>query len=98
MASDIIEKKSAYKLKITADYTFMGKIQYIAQTLGVITLDTIYGDKVIFLMLVQTENEKSLCEKLMEATSASSIVERECAVWYGVSKDGSAHILSEREE
>lgn len=97
-ASDIIEKKSAYKLRITVDYTFMGKIQYIAQMLGVIMLDTIYGDKVIFIMLVQTENEKSFCEKLMEATSASSVVERECAVWYGVSKDGSAHILSEREE
>lgn len=97
-ASDIIEKKSAYKYTITVDYTFMGKIQYTAQSLGVITLDTVYGDKVIFIMLVQTENEKAFCEKLMEATSAQAVLKKECTVWYGISEDGNVHILSESEE
>ncbi len=97
-ASDIIEKKHAYKYKLTLDYTYMGKIQYIAQSFGVITLDTVYGDKVVCIMLVETDHDKAFCDSIMEATSAQADLNRECSVWYGISSDKSVHILSEYEE
>lgn len=94
-ASEIIEKRSADKLKVSVDYTFMGKVQYIAASLDIITLDTIYDDKVNFIFVVLPEARGPLTDKLMEATSATAVIEKESEVVFGTTDNNEVHIFKE---
>ena len=51
-ASEIVEKKCAFEMKIVTDYTGVGKIQYILGQENMTVLDSVYTDKVEFSVLV----------------------------------------------
>ena len=51
-ASEIVEKKRAFEMKIVTDYTGIGKIQYILGQENMTVLDSVYTDKVEFSVLV----------------------------------------------
>ena len=51
-ASEIVEKKRAFEMKIVTDYTGVGKIQYILGQENMTVLDSVYTDKVEFSVLV----------------------------------------------
>lgn len=73
-ASTIIEKLPGTRFSIETDYTYMGKIQYIAASIGAHILDTIYTDKVTLVVLTDFDSGNSFIKKVAEATSASSPV------------------------
>lgn len=69
-ASSVIEKRLSHRLKVTTDYTGIGKIQYIAGTMNLPVLDTDYTDTVTMTVLTGTADKDSFIKKVTEATSA----------------------------
>lgn len=67
--STIITKIYGYKLKITTDYTGLGKIQYILGQRKVPILDSVYTDKVELEILLPEDDVENLQEALVEATN-----------------------------
>lgn len=90
-ASDIMDKRRAYKLRIKTDYTYMGKIQYIAASNEIAVTETIYGDKVEYVMLVTPDKLEHFIELVISATSAAVNIVNEDEIWYGYSADGNIH-------
>lgn len=68
--SKVIEKRLSHRLKITTDYTGIGKIQYIAGTMALPILDTEYTDSVSMTVLTSIHDKDSFIKKVTEATSA----------------------------
>lgn len=76
-ASKIITKMHGCKLKITTDYTGLGKIQYILGQSGITVLEPIYTEKVVLNVLVPEEKEKRLIEEIVESTNGQAHIEKE---------------------
>ena len=92
-ASEIVTKKPARELHIYTDYNGAGKLQYIMATNEITVLDTIYTDKVEMIALVPDAMYGTIENKVMEATSATAVLEDAGEVWYGVLSDGSIHVF-----
>lgn len=78
-ASTIITRICGFKLKITTDYTGIGKIQHILGKRAVPVLDSVYTDKVEIFLLVSEEEEPSLIAEITEVTNGQAVTERELA-------------------
>lgn len=65
-ASEVIEKRSGFLLKMAADYNGIGKIQYILGKKGLPTIASEYGADVTLEVLVPEEEEKGLKEEITE--------------------------------
>lgn len=78
----IIEKVLAKKLEVITDYNGIGKLQYIASTMNIITLDTIYTDIVTAILLVTEETEHAFCKKFLEATNGKAIFNELDRIYY----------------
>ncbi|WP_251391044.1 YigZ family protein [Mediterraneibacter agrestimuris] len=76
-ASMIITRISGAKLKLTTDYTGIGKIQYILGQRKIPILDSVYTDKVEVFVLVSEEEEKSLISEITEGTNGRAVIEKE---------------------
>lgn len=92
-ASEIVVKSPAFKMHIYTDYNGIGKLQYIMSTNDIHVLDTIYTDSVEMIVPVPAEMYEMIENKVLEATSASAVIENEGEIWYGVLKDGNVHIF-----
>lgn len=77
--STIITRISGFKLKITTDYTGIGKIQYILGQKKIAVLDSEYTDKVEIYVLVSEEEEQKLISEITEGTNGQAVIERESA-------------------
>lgn len=75
-ASMIITRISGAKLKLTTDYTGIGKIQYILGQRKIPILDSVYTDKVEVFVLVSEEEEKSLISEITEGTNGRAVIEK----------------------
>ena len=73
-ASEIVEKKRAFEMKIVTDYTGVGKIQYILGQENMTVLDSV---------LVPVAAYDGLEKKITEGTSGSAKIEKGDEVWYG---------------
>ena len=96
-ASEIVEKKRAFEMKIvtdytgvgkiqldiTTDYTGIGKIQYILGQENMTVLDSVYTDKVEFSVLVPVAEYDGLEKKITEGTSGGAKIGKGDEVWYG---------------
>lgn len=82
-ASVVFEKCYGNQVSIQTDYNGIGKLQYIAATMELRTLDTEYTDKVIMKLLVPVEQQDELEQKVIEATSGRAIIEIEDTIYYG---------------
>lgn len=89
-ASRVILKKKGILLKVTTDYTGIGKIQYIAGERSIPILDSEYTDKVVMKMLVPEEEENAVRKAITESTSGRAGLEKEEELYYAVI-DGSVH-------
>ena len=78
----ILEKHYGKQLKVTTDYTGLGKIQYIAGTLDLTTLSTDFTDIVVITLLVPPDNLGSLIKKVQEATNGKATIEELDDVYY----------------
>ncbi len=80
--SQIITKIFGFKLKITTDYTGLGKIQYLLGQRGLTILDSVYTDKVEVTVLIPEEEEQILMAEIIEATNGQALIERAGECWF----------------
>ncbi len=64
----LIERIAHIRQKFTVDYTLSGKVQYEILNGGHILEDTIYTDKVEFVVLSKAGEEEKLCENVINLT------------------------------
>lgn len=74
-SSEIVTRISGFKLKITTDYTGLGKIQYILGERGIQILDTQYTDQVVLEVLLSEEQLKPVQAEITEGTSGRALLE-----------------------
>ncbi|MDD7403346.1 MAG: YigZ family protein [Butyribacter sp.] len=76
-ASRIIEKQTGVKVMVDTDYNGIGKLQYVAATLQIPVLDTIYTDKVQMVLLVPSGLLDKVTKEITEATSGQAVIRPE---------------------
>lgn len=82
-ASLVIEKKEGRIIKITTDYSDLGKIQYILGENQTPVLDSVYTEKVELKVLFPEEQAERLEETLTDSTSGKAALEDEEKCFYG---------------
>ena len=75
-ASKVILKQKGIALKITTDYTGLGKIQYIAGERNIPVLDSEYTDKVVMKLLVPVQDVGSVQKAITEGTKGRAGIEK----------------------
>lgn len=80
--SMLITRRLAKKLEICCDYTWIGKIQYLAAQMKLRTLDTDYSDVVRLILLVPVQECDHFRKQVTEATSGQVQVEETAQLYY----------------
>lgn len=88
----ILEKCLADELKITTDYSGLGKVQYILAEAGIAAMDSEYGENVVLDILVPVDQTGSIEKKLIEGTSGRCGIEKLDRLYYGLD-DGEIVLL-----
>ena len=83
-ASKVILKQKGIALKITTDYTGLGKIQYIAGERNIPVLDSEYTDKVVMKLLVPVQDVGSVRKAITEGTNGRAGIEKDQELYYAV--------------
>ena len=83
-ASKVILKQKGIALKITTDYTGLGKIQYIAGERNIPVLDSEYTDKVDMKLLVPVQDVGSVQKAITEGTNGRAGIEKDQELYYAV--------------
>ena len=78
----LIEKKKGISLKITTDYTGIGKIQYIAGERQIPILDSEYTDKVVLKLLVPNSETDAVQKAITEGTNGRAVMEKEKELYF----------------
>ncbi len=81
-ASVIIDKIFGIKLKISTDYTGLGKIQYILGQRKLQILDSVYSDKVELEILVPQKEKESVQAEITEGTNGRASMCEGDACWF----------------
>ena len=71
--ASIVCKIQGIRTKIETDYNGIGKIQYIAASMGIKNIDTIYNEKVIIDITVKKEDYDGFEKKVVEATNGKAV-------------------------
>ena len=79
----VVEKIPGIRMRLSTDYTDLGKIQYILASGDAMTEDTIYTDQVTILAVFPLSTKDNLCKKLVEATSGRVKMEEDDQVYMG---------------
>lgn len=82
--STILEKQLGSRIEITTDYNGIGKIQYVAAQMGLTTLDTIYTDQVVVILVVPAGQVPELTHQVTEKTNGKAVIQETAALYYGV--------------
>lgn len=80
--SMLITRKLAKKLEISCDYTWIGKIQYLAAQMNLRTLDTEYSDAVKTVLLVPVQESGRFQKQVAEATNGQAAVSETAQLYY----------------
>lgn len=91
-SSLIITRIQGIKLKITTDYTGLGKIQYILGEKGIPVLDSAYTEKVELTALAPEKIRSALEEELTDGTNGRAVIEEAGTCFYG-EIDGKIQVL-----
>ncbi len=86
--TEIITRIHGFKLKITTDYTGLGKLQYLLAQRGLHILDTVYTEKVEIYVLVPDEEEGALHKAVLEGTGGQALMEKQESCWFALAEDG----------
>lgn len=86
--SEIITRFHGFKLRIAADYTSLGKIQYLLAQREICILESVYTDKVELIVLVPDEEEEALYKEIMDGTNGQAVLEKEQECWFAQTEDG----------
>lgn len=85
--SRIIEKRRGIALKVTTDYTGIGKIQYIAGERNIPILNSEYTDKVVLELLIPSEDVDAVQKAVTEGTNGRARMEKDRELYFAV-QDG----------
>lgn len=83
-ASRIIEKRHGIALKVTTDYTGIGKIQYIAGERKIPILNSEYTDKVVLELLIPSEDVEGVQKAITESTNGRARMEKDRELYFAV--------------
>ncbi|MFQ6865406.1 YigZ family protein [Blautia sp.] len=83
-ASRIIEKRHGIALKVTTDYTGIGKIQYIAGERNIPILNSEYTDKVVLELLIPSEDVEGVQKAITESTNGRARMEKDRELYFAV--------------
>lgn len=83
-ASRVILKKKGISMKITTDYTGIGKIQYIAGERKLPILDSEYTEKVMTKLLVPVQDVESVQKAITEGTNGRAVIEKDQELYYAL--------------
>ena len=86
--SEIITRFHGFKLRIAADYTSLGKIQYLLAQRKICILESVYTDRVELIVLVPDEEEGALFKEIMDGTNGQAVLEKEQECWFAQTEDG----------
>lgn len=86
--SEIITRFHGFKLRIAADYTSLGKIQYLLAQREICILESMYTDKVELIVLVPDEEEGALYKEIMDGTNGQAVLEKEQECWFAQTEGG----------
>ena len=81
-ASTVIEKHHGISLQVTADYTGIGKIQYIAGERNLPILDSEYTDKVVLKLLVPDDQIEEVKKAITEGTNGRAGLEKDAELYF----------------
>lgn len=88
----IMEQHRGYRIQIITDYNDMGKIQYLARTMELTELDTVYSGGVEMYLLVPEDAADRFEADVVEKTAGKAKIDRQDEVRYGVA-DGKVVIF-----
>lgn len=80
----ILEKCLGSQLKLTLDYSDLGKVQYLLAEAGISVLESEYGAGVVLMVLVPVSQTEAIEKKLTEGTSGRCGIERVRQLSYGL--------------
>lgn len=83
-ASRIIEKRRGISLKVTTDYTGIGKIQYIAGERSIPILNSEYTDKVVLELLIPSDEADAVQKAITEGTNGRARMEKDRELYFAV--------------
>ncbi len=91
-ASRIIEKIHGISLAVNIDYTWLGKLQYIAGERKLPILDSEYTDRVALKLLVPDGQAESVIKAVAEATGGQAFMEKEKELYFAL-LDGEVYLF-----
>lgn len=80
-ATDMVTKCLVVPMKLTTNYTDLGKIQYLLNNQEIPIIDSAYGEDVVLQIEVLADEAEQIEKKLVEATAARIQIEQEDAVF-----------------
>lgn len=83
-ASRIIEKRRGISMKVTTDYTGIGKIQYIAGERSIPILNSEYTDKVVLELLIPSDDTEAVQKAVTEGTNGRARMEKDRELYFAV--------------
>lgn len=83
-ASRIIKKQHGTALKVTTDYTGVGRLQYIAGERSIPILDSEYTDRVVLELLIPSEEVDAVQKAITEGTNGKARMEKDRELYFAV--------------
>lgn len=80
----ILEKCLADCLRLSTDYSGLGKLQYILSEAGIAVLDSQYGEAVEMTILAPASQSRQIRKKITEGTNGRCGIELQGQVYYGM--------------
>ncbi len=80
----ILEKCLADRLRLSTDYSGLGKLQYILSEAGIAVLDSQYGEAVEMTILAPASQSRQIRKKITEGTNGRCGIELQGQVYYGM--------------
>ena len=88
----IIEKFLCRRVRMSMDYTLLGKMQYLAAKLNLMILDTLYTEGVEMQLLVPDTQYAAFIKEVTEASNGKVVPESE-GLCYGADVEGKIEIF-----
>lgn len=80
----ILEKCLADRLRLSTDYSGLGKLQYILSEAGIAVLESQYGEAVEMTILAPAAQSRQIRKKITEGTNGRCGIELQGQVYYGM--------------
>lgn len=80
----LVEQCNGIRLSIRTDYNEIGKLQYMARTMELTELDTVYADQVEMSLLIPADRIDGVEREITDRTAGKAVLERQEELRYGL--------------